>query len=281
MRNAHVFVLASLGLIVLAIADEQRSGASGPAEKVSPQQTKLRQLIDESVHWYKLLPSLESTESMKAITIMRWPNNTRESSDGATVVWVAAGRPEAVAAIYPYHGKLFVHEFDSLSRGTIVGKRDDQVVWSPANGVKFRVVPDSPRPAESRAARLRQMKTLAKEFSSTLLGWRTDNSQREQLRLLTRPLYRYKINKPEKLLDGALFAFVSGTDPESMLVIEAFRVDDRYEWQYAFVRRTTGALESRFRDQVVWKADRFPAKKDRLSTHIEFARPLDAGVQSD
>ena len=39
------------------------------------------------------------------------------------------------------------------------------------------------------------------------------------------------------LIDGAVFAFVQGTDPEAVLLIEAVRRDDRTVWQYAFGRR--------------------------------------------
>ncbi len=262
-----------------AIAGGQPPGHSVPDEKEKTGQTNLRKLIDESIHWYQLLPSEGSTDSMKPLVIMRWPNNIRGSGDGATVVWVANGRPEAVAAIYPWKD-LFCHEFDSLSRGTIVAKHKKQIVWQPTEaGLKFRAIPDAPMPARSTAARLRQMKTIAKQFRSTLLGWKTDNSQREELRLLPRPIYRYKIEDPDELLDGALFAFVSGTDPESILVIEAFRVEGKYQWQSAFVRRSSGALEGRFRDTLVWTAKRHPPQKNTHSTHMAFSRNLSAVLQ--
>ncbi len=94
--------------------------------------------------------------------------------------------------------------------------------------------------------------------------------------MLPRPLYRYRIAQPGKLLDGSLIAFVSGTDPESILLIEAFRVGRKYQWQYAFVRRTSGALEGRFREKVVWTCKKYPPTKNPRSTHIVFSRPLES-----
>jgi hypothetical protein len=125
--------------------------------------------------------------------------------------------------------------------------------------------------------RLRQMKTLASQFSSTMLGWRADNSDREVLRLLPQPLYRYE-SKRSDVLDGAVFAFVQGTDPESVLLIEAVHTGDGLEWQFAFARRTSGELEGRHKDVVVWHSDRFPTSNIPRSTHRSLSRPLDLSV---
>lgn len=241
--------------------------------------TPLRKLIDESVNWYQLRKSGEEVP-MKPVIAMRWPNNTRGSADGATVIWVADGRPEAVCAIYPWQD-LFEHQFDSLSRGTVVAERDDEIVWQPMEaGLQFRPIDGAPAPAKTRAARLRQMKALTKLFKATLLGWTNDGSQVEQLRILSRPLYRYEIENPEQVHDGALFAFVTGTDPEVLLSIESFGEPDQQQWQYAFVRRTSGGLEGRFRDKVVWGAGKYPQQRDPKLNHIGFARPLDEALES-
>jgi hypothetical protein len=88
-----------------------------------------------------------------------------------------------------------------------------------------------------------------------------DNSVRVDLRLLPRPLYRY-VPTAGRVFDGAVFAFVMGTDPASLLLIEAVKQGDASRWQYAFVRRTSGQLEGRHRGQIVWRADRFPAMRN-------------------
>lgn len=253
-------------LTVTAIADEPP--------------TKLRQLIDNSIGWYELFPIEQNTEPMQPVVALRWPNNTRGSTDGASVIWIAEGRPEAVAAIYPWN-ELFIHEFDSLSRGKIVAKRDGEIVWSPTSeGLQFRPIEDVSAPDRSSALRLRQMKALTREFKATLLGWAPDGSQREELRPMSRPLYRYEIEKPDKVLDGALFAYVTGTDPEVLLAIEAFGEAGVYQWQYAFVRRSSGGLEGRFRNQLVWSADKYPQQKNPALNHIVFSRPLDEALES-
>lgn len=60
------------------------------------------------------------------------------------------------------------------------------------------------------------MRDLAREFSATT----TLDGVEQELRLLTQPIHR-QAKSTEEVLDGALFTFVTGTDPELMLVIYA------------------------------------------------------------
>src|SRR5215210_4623272 len=100
------------------------------------------------------------------------------------------------------------------------------------------------------------MRSLAERFRVTMTGWKADRSDREEMRLLSRPIYRYELTDGKaahpELVDGAVFAFVQGTDPEAVLLLEAVRRGDRTGWQYAFGRATAGGLEARLGPSVVW-----------------------------
>jgi len=262
-----------LGVPVVAGGDEQPNSNS-PDKPDARVGTPLRKLIDESIHWYQLRKGAKSETVLEPLIVMRWPNNIRGSTDGASVIWVADGRPEAIGSIYPWQEK-FVHEFESLSRGSLEAEFEERLVWKPETaGLEFREIPDAPPPSQSAPLRLRQMKALASQFSSTLLGWRDDGSQVEKLRLILRPLYRYEIKRPDQILDGALFAYAVGTDPETLLVIEAVRRANQWRWEYAFVRQTSAGLEGRFRDQLVWTAQKYPPNKVIGNPHIQFTQPL-------
>jgi hypothetical protein len=244
----------------------------GTAATCDEPATKFRKLIDHSVDWFEIFPSEESTEPMRHMLALRWPNSVRGSTDGATVFWIANGRPEAVAGIFTKSPRI-THEFDSLSRGTIVARRADRIVWDPETpGLTFQPVEGAPAPARFAPARLRQMKALTKQFKATFLGW-SASAQAEPLRMLSTPLYRYKIDKPDKVLDGVVFAYASGTDPEALLVIEAYGEEGKYHWEYAFVRRTSGGLQGHYRDEIVWAAKRYPQGGVKKN-HIVFKRPL-------
>jgi hypothetical protein len=226
----------------------------------------LRELIDQSLEWYQVYPARDAQEPCKMLIALRWANNSRGSEDGATLIYVANGRPYAAACVYPWSKRL-EHDFESLSRGPLVARREGQIIWQPQTaGVSFADIPEAHAPEASPAARLRQMKALAERFSGILLGWKVDNSDREELRLLPRPLYRYE-TKGGEVLDGAVFAFAMGTDPEILLLIEAVKVEDQPRWQFAFARRTSGELEGRLDGKAVWSAKRFPEQSDPTKPH--------------
>lgn len=271
-------ILLMLGLWPTVVCGQEQTPAGEPPEP--KRATPLRKLLDECLAWDELFTSEQAAEPMQARVVMRWANNSRGSQDGMTVLYLAAGRPEAVCCVYPWQ-KSLTHWFGSLSRGTFVGKRDGTVAWSPAKpGLEFRPIPEADIPAATPSARLRQMKQLASQFTSTMLGWNADRSDRESLRLLPQPLYRYDSKRPD-VLDGAVFAFVQGTDPESLLLIEAFNADGANQWQYAFAPRTSGELEGRHQDIVVWHADRFPITTDPRSTILSLTRALELDVAAE
>jgi len=261
----------SIALLTLAVA-----GAQPPAK--TEEAAKLSEEIEQSVRWYDVLPEAGAAP-LTPIPVIRWRNVARgQQGEAMMVVWPHNGRPIAMASIYPWAG-FMVHEFDSLSRDNKVTAREEgRVIWSPTTaGVEFNPVPNAPKPATSPAERLRQMKAIAAEFKATMTGWSADNSDREELRLLPRPLYRYDHTgtKPEpSLVDGGLFAYVQGTDPEVVLVLEAVGTAEKADWQYALVRATSGGLEVKLGDHVVWTAPKGPANRVPTLPHFSMRRPL-------
>jgi hypothetical protein len=272
--------LAGLAVCIRPAQAEEDRPVVVPADNDDKPPSTLRELIDQSLEWYEVFATVDAEEPAKAIVALRWANNTRGSEDGTTVIYAAGGRPLAAACIYPWAGRL-EHDFESLSRDKIIARKDGQVVWQPQEaGVSFAAIPEAPAPEEGRTQRLRQMKMLAEQFQATLLGWKLDNTDREELRLLSKPLYRYD-PKDGPVIDGAVFAFAMGTDPEVLLLIEAVRSEDKPTWQYAFARRTSGQLEGRWRDRPVWQAARFPQQNDPKKPHFTQGSPLPPEVATE
>ncbi len=241
----------------------------------------LREMIDRGAHQFEVFVSEDADKPARAIEALRWANNARGSEDGVTVLYIHAGRPIATACLYPWAGNL-VHDFEAISRDSVVARDQGTIIWRPRqSSVKFADIPGAPAPAESPTQRLRQMKALAEQFQSTLVGWKADNTDREELRLLQRPLYRYEIKDDGPILDGAVFAFVMGTDPESLLLIESVNVNGAPRWQFAFARRTSGELEGRHRDKVVWNAPRYPETKDPQRPHFSKTTPIPPELAAD
>jgi hypothetical protein len=237
--------------------------------------------VEESIGWYQMFADASAREPMPAHRVLRWLNATRklQPADGIFVLWVDKGRPEASASVYPWNG-FIGHNIVSLSRSAKLVARDkDQVIWSPKTpGVGFHDIPGAAAPADTPAARLRQMKDLADRFKVTMTGWRADKSDREELRLLPKLLYRDELSEatgPEHaLIDGGVFAFVQGTDPEAILVLEAVRQNGRPRWQYGFARATSGGLEARLDKTVVWAVEFLAGEATPLQPQMTLRRPL-------
>jgi hypothetical protein len=258
------------------------AGAEPPGKEDPPEEpNKINERIEKSVNWYDVLPESDATTALTPVPVIRWRNVVRgQEGEAMMVVWPHNGRPVAMASIYPWDGKM-CHEFDSLSRGNkLIARDQDRVIWSPETvGVEFKDGPKAPRPAKTAPERLRQMKAIAEGFKATMTGWQADNSDQETLRLLPRPLFRYDLANAKdpdpKLLDGALFAYVTGTDPEVVLVLEAIGMAEQADWQYAFVRATSGGLEVKRGDEVVWTAPKHPANRNPKLPHFTMQRVLE------
>ncbi len=192
-------------------------------------------------------------------SLLQWSNPVGGSIHGSVFVWTDKGRPEAVASVYKFYHP-FHHlgvEFHSLALGPLTAKGAGGPAWEPAGaGVEFRPIPGAPAPAESPAQRLRQMRAVAKEFTAVET---TRKDITRGVRLLTQPVYRDESTDPD-VLDGALFAFVEGTDPDIFLAVEARRAatGKGFEWQYAVAPMNQIELRVSHRGREVWSKPRLP-----------------------
>jgi hypothetical protein len=211
------------------------------------------EFMKKSLANYDLHPASDRTVKfrLQADPVLRFTNPVGYSEDGAIFFWTGEdGRPEAaVQAFLMRGGTYWMHDFTSLATGPIVANSASGVAWSPSKGgVEFKPIPGAPKPAESAEARLRQMRDLAHEFAVSddfrEQGWQV-------LRPMPKPFARY--GKPgTPLLDGSVFCFALGTDPEAYLMLEARPGKDGPEWQFAFAPQTTYALKATWKGQEVW-----------------------------
>jgi hypothetical protein len=196
-------------------------------------------------------------------SLLQWSNPTAGSFHGSVFLWTAKGRPEVVASIYKKYVPLPHHlgiEFHSLTDGLAKAERDGHADWSSnRGGVEFKPVPGAPTPADTPARRLRQLRAIAQEFSST----QTDRQAiTRPLRLLTQPVYRYESTDPAAP-DGALFAFVEGTDPEVFLLIESRAGANGPAWHYALARMNSIEFHVAHKGQEVWSVKIIPWEQAR------------------
>ena len=244
----------------------------------------IKSMVEDSIGWYQVFADASAPKAMTPHPVLRWRNATRgkQETEGVFVLWVNKGRPEASASIFPFEGVLH-HEFVSLVRGTkLQARQDGRVVWSPESpGIEFKDIPEAPAPAETPAARLRQLKSVADRFKVSLTGWRGDKPDREELRMLPTVIYREEVSEASRAdpswIDGGVFAFVQGTDPEAILVLEVVRDrNGRPLWRYGFARATSSGLEARLDKTVVWAVDSLAGEQTPGRPEIGFFRSLGA-----
>jgi hypothetical protein len=183
MRNRTGWIFSLAGMMVLSGHARLRAQV---VDKPQQESKAIKAMVEDSISWYQVFSDANAPEAMAPQRVLRWQNGTRgtQESDGIFVLWVHHGRPEASASIFPFEGSIH-YELVSLSRGSkLVAREDSRVIWSPATpGVAFKDIPGAPAPADTPAARLKQMKGLADRFKVAITGWKADKSDREELRL--------------------------------------------------------------------------------------------------
>ena len=156
--------------------------------------------------------------------VLRFSNPVSGVPDGVVAMWKDGKRPAVFAQVFQTKDGLWVHECQSIAAAGLTMKKGDTLFWEPKEAAEgFRRLDDADAPAASTARRLGQMKRIAGKFTAAddfKINTSDVEPTRHTLRLLTTPIYRYA-DESEGVQDGAVFAFVHGTDPEVFLVLES------------------------------------------------------------
>lgn len=241
----HLCLLACVALGQGPAADDRDRAEAAEAEKLC---------ADELPHW-RMTADGATLDNPKE-SVLRWTNPSAGRVYGNTYVWLQSGRPVAAGCLFwnvrPWGS--FNGELVALAGTRLVATRDDKVIWEPRDEWKWSTVTGAPAPAATAAQRLTQMKALAAEFVVELLDTRNVPRGEDQTpRLLPRPLYRYDAAQT-RALDGALFAFVIGTDPELLLLVECDTAAAKPEWRFGVGRMNRDTIRLKRKGQTVWEA---------------------------
>jgi hypothetical protein len=167
------------------------------------------------------------------------------------------GRPTALVTVEIYRepdgSRMLAYEFLSLSESRFSLKhKTKNIRWDAKDSaLKLKELPDAPKPATSAAARLAQMRQLARRFAAK----ERVNKVSIECRLLTQPIDRYQ-SAAEKIVDGAIFAYANGTNPELGVVFES----DGERWRYGTVRLTAAESSVTLDGREIVAFERFNAR---------------------
>jgi hypothetical protein len=209
--------------------------------------------------------------AMRPKPLHRWNEPTRRSHDGTLWAWGREGRPLVLFSLeqypHPSFGLVWSYELVSLSDGLVAatGARgfarltadylnvegDGLLPWTTQNpGVTMRPFPGAPKPGSTDGERLRQIKDLTRRLSACQFDGQ--GRQRAELRLLPHPIDRYS-DPNSGLIDGAIFLFAYGTNPEVVLLIETrSEKQSALRWEYGLTRLTGGRPSVSLDQKEVW-----------------------------
>ncbi|TXT32346.1 MAG: hypothetical protein FD138_2070 [Planctomycetota bacterium] len=182
--------------------------------------------------------------------LTRWDNPISQNADGMMFLWTDRGRPVAMLNNHlHYPTKVWGRIFISLSERPLDMRSGEQPYWNPRQpAITFQPLDHAKVPADTAAARLVQLRNIAKEFQVDC-HWGGKDKPDWRLRLLTTPLYRYQV-PDEGVVDGALFGFIQ-SGPEAVLLLEARKTPQGLEWHYAASRSTSYFVRISRHDKTV------------------------------
>jgi hypothetical protein len=197
----------------------------------------------------------EGKLAFAAKPLLRYSDPTRDLDKASPLldatVWRLGqqGRPTGLVTLELYRAPdkptVLAFEFVSLvPEPFALSLRDDAKVKWKATGTEFKraVLADGPRPAKTATARLQQMRQLARRFAVL----EKFGGEEIDCRLLTQPIDRYE-SPDDGIVDGAIFAFANGTNPEAAILLEC----DDTTWWHANVRMGAAELTVELDDRPI------------------------------
>ena len=191
--------------------------------------------------------------------LLLYTDDTRGDDRGFLFGWGEKGRPLAVFEIFQkvHLRGIWTTCICNTSGGTVRAARSGGPWWLENDSdIAFKDIPSAPAVAAESAVRQRQMKLLAQSFTAHEVY--NPNNTRYDLRRLDRPLYSYS-DEASGILDGGLFTFANGTNPEILLFIEARRgktPGSKPAWQFGVGRSAAAELHLEYQGKEIYSAPR-------------------------
>jgi hypothetical protein len=259
-------LFAVVTLIIVSPACGEDTPAARPKEENAPDITPptREDLADKRIIFckaalaqYTVLVGDRKDPARVSDPCLRWSNPVGAVEHGVLAVFTFdGGRPVAVGQFFHNRPDTWINEFAIIASDRVRIMRSGRPFWNPSEYVcRFTDVPDSPVPSAKANFRLTQMRKIAADFSVVdHFGWEESKITTHTLRLMPQPVYRY--SEAGKILDGGLFVFALGTDPECNLLLEAYQDDKGSRYRYALAPMSVYQLEARYKDKDVWGIER-------------------------
>ncbi len=193
---------------------------------------------------------------------------------GSYYVWTADGRPVMVGCFLadsekPGRRRAFI-ELHTMTDEPFVPLSFDAgqtYEWNPVAAQNSTIsLKDAAAPARQEPLRRAQMRELAQQFEVTMFRETGASDAQEELRMLSRPLYRYPASNNGSR-EGAIYAFVTtkGTDPEFLLAVECDLRATTKAWTARPLRSCTRRLDLRRQGVTAWSCAEYSEAKEKTT----------------
>ena len=259
--ESHAILLAFMACLLIGSTGRSQEGADSPndSEQIKKQRAARLEMMRGWASSLAVKVDIDGEfveRQILDIPLLHYHNLPGETLDATLWAWGSGGRPIALASISRERNVSNIEKWScelvSLADKPVMLTAIPGWKWAPAtSGIEWKPVADAPVAGETLVVRLRQMKEIARRFSAT--GIYQDGKERIELRLIDRALHRF--SDPEHgLIDGAVYAFACGTNPEVLLLIECRKDGSgNVAWHQGFARLGAGHLAARLGDRVVWE----------------------------
>jgi hypothetical protein len=271
---AAALFLTSSPLTVRQARSEEAPESKGDSEQAKKERAARLEFMRRSaaslVVKTKSAAEYNITEIVEA-PLLHYTNPGGETLDATIWAWGRRGRPVALASISQERSVAGIEKWScemvSLSERPLRLEGKPGWQWVPAtSGIEWKPVAGAPPVGDTPVVRARQMRDIARQF--TAAGVHNEGKDSTELRFMDRPLSRF--SDPENsLVDGAFYAFASGTNPEVLLIVECRRENGgKAVWYHGFARMGADRLVVRLGEKVVWEQ---PAIKRWVRTEPYFS----------
>jgi hypothetical protein len=198
----------------------------------------------------------EKEVELKEQPVLTFGDSTRGNKNGSLWVFGTKGRPHAFVELFKQAELAdWAHTATLTGKDRIILRTPRSGQWKPEKlQIEPATIANAPVPEPKEAARLRQIRELARRFTAHEF-WDPSNS-RFELRLLAQPIHRYS-DENQELVDGAAFVLANGTNPEVILLIEALGKEPKEgRWHYSLALAGSAELHVELDGKEVWKCPR-------------------------
>ncbi len=271
---------AGCGLLLLLLmwgAGSVRSFGQVPDEPKDTERAARFRELQQRVQAMKAYQSKEGVDVALELSekpLLRYADTARLCEDAGVWAWGRTGRPAALVNLEKYKDFWFYY-LVCLTDSRVYAVNPAGEHWTPReSALKWQQFPKAPVAAQTKAGRLRQMKLLVRRFEASEIH---HNGNRYQLRLIPQPASRYSDPKTQ-LVDGALFFFTYGTNPELLAFVECQRQDSGEEaWHYALAPITYCSMSVTLDGKEAWSVPLFAPRSLFEEPYMGFEDRPDVG----